>query len=164
MNLLMLESLLFQLLFIIIASLGFLMIGTVLNDRNRADVDDVKTFALPAAASTATTSAVVDLGSWVPKDEQGRLRLVVPALSATIVPDTRTVTYEIQSSPVSGFGSGVITHFSQTFTGAGGAGVPAQSIQINTPHNAQQFVRARIAFGASTTDGSAVSATFSARY
>src|SRR5882724_8847596 len=82
-------------------------------------------FALPSAASTSTTSAVIDLGTDAVKGERIELNLTVPALSTVIVPDTRTVTYIIETSTTSNFAAIAATLLSVVATGAGGAGVAA---------------------------------------
>ena len=48
------------------------------------------TFALPAAASTSTTSAVIDFGTDVFKTGMAELDLAIPALSTTIAPVSYT--------------------------------------------------------------------------
>jgi hypothetical protein len=123
------------------------------------------TFALPASASTSTTSAVIDLGTDVYKTERLELDLLIPALSTTIAPDTRTVTAIIETSTTSVFTAVDATIFSKILTGAGGAGIGIQnSLRCRVPSNCAQYVRAKVTFGASTTDGSAVSATFTPRF
>lgn len=122
-------------------------------------------FALPAAASTSTQSAVIDLGADTYKGERIELDLAIPALSTTIAPDTRTVTAIIETSTTSNFAAVDATIFSRTLTGAGGAGIGAQTgLRCRLPSNCARYVRAKVTFGASTTDGSAVSATFTARF
>ena len=122
-------------------------------------------FALPAAASSSTTSAVIDLGTDVFKPENMELDLAIPALSTTIAPDTRTVTAIIETSTTSNFAAVDATIFSRILTGAGGAGIAAQTtLKCRLPVNCARYVRAKVTFGASTTDGSAVSATFTPRF
>jgi len=123
------------------------------------------TFTLPAAASTSTTSAVIDMGTDTFKTERIEFDLAIPALSTTIAPDTRTVTAIIETSTTSVFTAVDATIFSRILTGAGGTGIAAQSgLRCRLPSNCAQYVRAKITFGASTTDGSAVSATFTPRF
>ena len=122
-------------------------------------------FALPASASATTTSAVIDLGLDSYKPENIELDVSIPALNATIAPDTRTVTAIIETSTASNFGTIDATIFSKVLTGAGGAGIPAQTgLRCRVPSNCARYVRAKITFGASTADGSAVSATFTPRF
>lgn len=122
-------------------------------------------FALPAAASTSTQSAVIDLGTDAVKPANIELDLAIPALSTTIAPDTRTVTAIIETSTTSVFTAVDTTIFSKILTGAGGAGIGAQTgLRCRIPSNSARYVRAKITFGASTTDASAVSATLTARF
>lgn len=122
-------------------------------------------FALPAAASSSTTSAVIDLGTDTYKPANVELDLAIPALNTTIAPDTRTVTAIIETSTTSNFAAVDATIFSRILTGAGGAGIGAQTgLRCRLPSNSARYVRAKITFGASTTDGSAVSATFTPRF
>lgn len=132
--------------------------------RNLRDANiDPAAFALPAAASSSTNSTGVDFSDSAYK--RGiTLELSVPALSTTIVPDTRTVTYIIETSTTSNFAAIDQTLLSVVQTGAGGAGVGALLKRVRLPDNCAQYVRAKITFGASTTDGSAVSATLSVRF
>jgi hypothetical protein len=125
----------------------------------------VADFALPAAASSSTTSAVVDLAADSWKPAQLDFLLTIPALSTTIAPDTRTVTAIIETSTTSNFSAVDATIFSRILTGAGGAGIAAQTaLTCRPPANCARYVRAKVTFGASTTDGSAVSASFGPRF
>jgi hypothetical protein len=122
-------------------------------------------FTLPAAASTSTTSAVIDLGTDAYKPENIELDLAIPALSTTIVPDASTVTAIIETSTTSNFAAVDATIFSKILTGAGGAGVGAQTaLRARLPSNSARYVRAKITFGSSTTTAAAVSATFTPRF
>lgn len=122
-------------------------------------------FALPAAASSTTTSAVIDFGLDTTKPANLELDLAIPALNATIAPDTRTVTAIIETSTTSNFAAVDSTIFSKILTGSGGTGIPAQTgLRCRVPSNCPRYVRAKITFGASTTDGSAVSATLTPRF
>lgn len=122
-------------------------------------------FALPAAASTTVTSAAIDINADSFKSPEIDLLLTIPALSTTIVPDASTVTAIIETSTVSNFATIDATIFSRVLTGAGGAGVPAQNaLTCRLPGNCAQFVRGKVTFGASTTTGAALSATFGVRF
>lgn len=123
------------------------------------------TFTLPASASTSTTSAVIDFGTDDVKSGNVELDLAIPALNATIAPDTRTVTAIIETSTTSNFAAVDATIFSRILTGAGGVGIGAQTgLRCRLPSNSARYVRAKITFGASTTDASAVSATLTPRF
>lgn len=128
--------------------------------RNITDATYSTTFTLPASASASTQqSSGFDLGADTYKPENLEMELSVPALSSTIVPDTRTVTYIIESSTTSNFAAISQTIYTWTFTGASSAGVGAQVIRVRIPSNCARYVRSKVTFGASTTDGSALSAT-----
>lgn len=128
--------------------------------RNIKDAAYVKTWALPASASTSTNSAILDIGAAAFKSEEIEAEISIPALNATIAPDTRTVTLIIDSSTSSSIASVTQNLVTKVFTGAGGAGIGAQSLRVRLPSNCSRYLRATVTFGASTTDGSAVSATF----
>ena len=131
--------------------------------RNVVDSNLDDQFALPASASTSTNSGAIDLGADAYKSENYEVSLSVPTLSDTICPNTRTVTYIIESSTVSNFASIDRTVFTQTYTGAG-SGIAAQDIRARLPSNCARYVRGKVTFGASTTDGSAVAATIALRF
>ena len=116
------------------------------------------TFALPAAASSSTQSAAIDLSTDVFKNARGEFELSIPALSTTIAPDTRTVTVLMETSTTSNFAA-VVMSMQYIYTGAGGTGIGATRSRFRVPSNCSQYVRFKVTFGASTTDGSAVSAT-----
>jgi hypothetical protein len=124
-------------------------------------------FALPASASTSTNSTTFDLqtpreGSCRP--ENFELSLIVPALSATIVPNASTVTYIVESSSASNFSPIYQTLLSEVQTGAGGVGVAAVDYRCAVPNDCARYIRFRVAFGASTTTGAAVLATGSVKF
>lgn len=124
-------------------------------------------FALPSSASSSTNSTAIDLGTAAGNNfrpEAVELELSVPALSTTIVPDTRTVTYIVESSTTSNFAAIDQTLMSETATGAGGAGVGAFLKRVRLPSNCARYVRFKVTFGASTTTGAAVNATGTVRF
>jgi hypothetical protein len=121
-------------------------------------------FALPAAASTSTTSTTLDLGNDAYKTPNLELGFSVPALSSTIVPNASTVTYLIESSTTSNFSAISQTLFTETLTGAGGAGVAANTRKARLPSDCARYVRFKITFGASCTTGAAVSFTPSVNF
>lgn len=119
-------------------------------------------FALPSAAGS-TQSSGIDLGAEAFKPEEIELDLTVPALNTTMVPDTRTVTYIIETSTTSNFAAIDQTLLTATATGAGGAGVGAFNKRVRLPSNCARYARAKITTGASTGDCSSIEATLSAR-
>ena len=135
------------------------------NSRNIQDASlNPAAFALPAAASTSTTSTAIDFSTDAHKSENIELELSVPALSTTIVPDTRTVTYIVETSTVSNFASIAQTILQDVQTGAGGAGVGAYLNRVRLPSGCARYVRFKVTFGASTTTGAAISATGTVRF
>lgn len=131
--------------------------------RNIQDRDLLASFALPAAASSNTTSAGVDTG---PRSYAGVLpdgiEAVVrtPALSVTIVPNASTVTLTVEQSDDPAFGSGVDVLATKVLTGAAGAGVAADEVRFVVSPHAKRYLRGKVAFGASTTTGAALNGTF----
>lgn len=124
-------------------------------------------FALPASASASTNSTNIDLGTSAGgnfRDGNIELELSVPALSATIAPDTKIVTYVIESSTTSAFSAVDQTLMSEVQTGASSAGVGAFLKRCGVPSNCARYIRFRVAFGAGTTTGAAVSATGTVRF
>jgi hypothetical protein len=119
-------------------------------------------FALPAAASTSTSSAAIDFGLDVFKIANLELALVIPALSTTIAPDTRTVSVLLETSTVSNFAS-VVAQQTVVYTGAGGVGIAATETLFRLPSNAPRYARFTVTFGASTTTGAAFNATGTVR-
>lgn len=122
------------------------------------------TFTLPAAASSSTQSAAINFGLDTMKPANVELELSIPALNATIAPDTRTVTAIFETSTTSNFAAVARTIYSKILTGASSAGIGASVHRCRLPSDCEQYVRAKITFGASTTDGSAVSGTVTLRF
>jgi hypothetical protein len=119
--------------------------------------------ALPAAASATVNSSAIDLGHATGEKLHAdcEFEVVAPALTTTMAPDTRTMTYKIQHDTDPAFGTAV--DIAPTFivqTGAGGAGAAAETKRWRAPSDVKRYVRLVITSGASITDSSAVSATF----
>lgn len=124
-------------------------------------------FALPSSASSSTNSTAIDLGTAAGNNfrpEGIELELSVPALSTTIVPDTRTVTYIIETCAATNFSTIDQTLLSVVQTGASSAGVGAFLKRVRLPSDCARYVRFKITFGASTTTGAAVNATGTVRF
>jgi hypothetical protein len=133
--------------------------------RNISDAEHIKTFTLPASASTSTQNATgFDLGADIFKGETVEVSMTVPALSATLVPDTRTTTYILETSTASNFATIDATLYTKTFTASGGAGVAAQDIRVRLPSNCARYLRGKVTHGASTTDSSAITATVALKF
>lgn len=115
-------------------------------------------FALPAAASTAVYSAKLKLTEGKDPagiiDYPGELVVIIPALTATIVPDGKTVTVCVETS-----NDDFTTVESTTLaTLAGSSGVAKQTLRYKFPRTPVQQARVKIEFGANCTDGSALKA------
>ena len=126
------------------------------------DLDMQVTSAMPAAASTTVNGSALDLGALTAQGSRPpNLELIstIPALSTTILPNTRTMTITLQASDDSAFGSGVVDLASLVLTGAGGVGI-ADVSELRAPigMNNLRYVRQKIVSGASTTDASALNA------
>lgn len=128
--------------------------------RNQVDALRSQTFALPNAASGSTQATGLDLGAETFKSGEYEVELSVPALTTTMVPDTRTVTYIVETSTTSNFSAIDQTLYSEVFTASGGAGIAAKRKRVRVPSNCARYVRGKVTLGASTTDSSTITATF----
>jgi len=114
--------------------------------------------ALPNGASTTVTSAVIDLDAIVATGKSLRQANVevgvsIPGLTTTMLPDTRTLTLDIETSDDPAFGSGVEVIRTLVITGAGGVGNANPTLlQTRIEPNGTRYVRAKAVSGASTTD------------
>ena len=118
---------------------------------------------LPAAASSSvTTASSIDLGHGSKGSYLADAELLVtaPAVTTTMVPDTRTMTYDLIASDNADLSSpttvvaGIIVQ-----TGAGGAGAASATARYRPPTTSKRYYGLKVTSGASTTDSSAVSAT-----
>ena len=132
--------------------------------RNLRDKDLLKSFVLPAAASTTVISAIIDTDL---RTAQGSfpdgVEAVVktPALSTTIIPNAATATLSIEQSDDLAFGAGLVDILATVVsTGAAGAGVAAAEARAMLGMGTKRYLRAKVAFGAGTTTGAALSAEF----
>jgi hypothetical protein len=135
------------------------------NTRTVGDANFATTVALPNAASTTVYSTSFDLGDPIegtnfPTPETINLAVVGPALSTTILPDTKTMTYTVQDSADNSSFAAIGTLAAQVQTGAGGAGAAAIAPIFKLPPNTRRYIRLSVASGANTTDASALSASF----
>ena len=138
---------------------------TVAANYNVQDALLTKQNALPAAASTTVNGTAIDLGGALTargaRLEKCEALLSVPAVTTTMVPDTKTITYSIESavdsvftSPITLAGSCIVQ------TGAGGAGAAAATFRLKLPSNCARYVRAKAVSGANVTDSSTLKMTF----
>jgi hypothetical protein len=121
------------------------------------------TRALPAAASATVNSSGIDLGALSASGariELAEILISAPAVTTTMVPDTKTITYSVQMDDDSAFGSPTTLLASAIVqTGAGGAGAAAATRRIKIPSNCERYIRLVAVSGADVTDSSSVSAT-----
>jgi hypothetical protein len=133
------------------------------NNRNLKDASLKVTKPLPAS-TTATATDGINLQNSTKGDFVAPVEflLTAPALSTAQLPDTKTMTYTVETDTDSAFGSAkvVMTLNSLTQTGAGGAGAVGGSERFRLPTNVEQYVRAKVTPSASGTgDASGVSMT-----
>jgi len=130
---------------------------------NLRDAQMIKSDVLPAAASTTKNGTAIDLGDALTANGARlalcELLLSAPALTTTILPDTKTMTYSIEACAASDFGSGVVTLAGSCIvqTGAGTAGAAAATFRAKLPTDCPRYIRAKAVSGANTTDASALS-------
>lgn len=119
--------------------------------------------ALPNAASTTVSGTVIDLDSGSARTNFGELPenieavIQIPALTTTMLPDTRTLTVTLlggdTNNPATQIGEAIV------ITGAGGAGAPANEAHFRFAPAGHRYVRAQYVTGASATDQSALKGT-----
>jgi len=121
------------------------------------------TRALPAAASTSVTStSAINLGVTANGAAvfDGEFVLTAPALTTTMAPDTKTMTYDIiesdnadLSSPTTIIAGAIVQ------TGAGGVGAATAERRFKVPTTSKSYIGLKVTSGANITDSSTVSAT-----
>ena len=134
------------------------------NQRNIIDANYKVTTALPASASATVNGTSLDLGdaiSGLPfvTTETVNVQVLAPALSTTIAPDTRTMSYVLADSADNSSFTAIGTLATQVQTGAGGVGAAAATYTFKLPPNTRRYIRLQITSGGSTTDASATTAT-----
>jgi hypothetical protein len=122
----------------------------------------IKSDVLPAAASTTKNGTALDLGNALTargaRLADCELLLSAPALTTTMLPDTKTMTYSIESSVDSAFTSPITLAGSCIVqTGAGGAGAAAATFRLKVPSDCARYIRAKAVSGANVTDSSTLS-------
>jgi hypothetical protein len=127
------------------------------------DAELIKTAALPVGtASTYTAGIQIHSGSgdFVAPAE---FVVEVPALTAAQLPDTKTITFIVQSDNDSAFGSPTTVSPSLVVTGSGTDGSAAASLAIRFPSTVEKYLRVK-ATGVATVDASASSMTGSLKF
>lgn len=106
------------------------------------DVTLRSTLSLPNGAAT-TTSTAIDLGhgSNGGNFTDNEFLLEVPAVNATQLPNTQTLTYSVVSSASSDLSSPTVHNAAQLVqTGAGGAGAAAAQVRLRLPSDCKRYV------------------------
>lgn len=119
------------------------------------------TKALPNGAATITSDGIqIQDTATNQRAYQGDIELLVtcPALTVTELADTQTITYTIETSDASAFGSGVVVISTTAVqTGAGGAGSAATSLRVRPNTDVKAYVRAKaVKTGASNASTSSL--------
>lgn len=118
---------------------------------------------LPAAASTAANGESIDLGA-SPLLSAIMATLTLPALDSTALPDTKTVTYQIEESADDVTFSDLTGYTAVAVqTGASSSGAAAASVNIGLPLTVKRYVRLVATTGSGTGDCSGSAATLSVR-
>lgn len=124
------------------------------------DAELEETKALPATASSSVYTDGIDLE----KSANGlhlaecEIELSVPALTTTMLPDTKTMTYKVQMDNDAAFGSPTdLFPTAIVQTGAASAGAAAQTKRYRLPTNVERYIRLAATSGADVTNSSAVS-------
>jgi hypothetical protein len=129
--------------------------------------------ALAAAASTAVTGAATDLvnSGFADNAPVMEWEIDAPALNATQLPDTTTVTYAVVMSPNADMSSPVLIYDKVLIqTGAGGVGAVATSVRFRLafqpggPNASLRYLAVRATTGAGTGNCSAASMTLLPRF
>ena len=126
------------------------------------DVALKNTRALNASASSTVDGAAIDLGHGSKGDflAQCEAKLSVPAVNATMAPDTRTFTYSIIHSDDSGLSGATVLYPSVIVqTGASSAGAAAADKTVRLPVDVKRYIGVRSTTSASTGDASSLAAT-----
>lgn len=136
---------------------------TFIVGRRIPDAQWLQNIALPSAASTTVHTAVQDLDGGAARTQLAEAPATIdafvqiPALSTTILPDTKTYTVTLlggdTTTPATQIGEAFV------ITGAGGAGAPAAEFHWRFAPGAHRYFWFQIVSGANVTDGSALSAT-----
>lgn len=106
----------------------------------RQDAELSKAVALPNGAAT-TNSAGINLQSGGDLYADCEVIISAPALNATLLPNTQTVTYSLRQSPNADLSSDSVLAADQILqTGADGAGDVAKAKRFRLPTDVQQYI------------------------
>lgn len=126
------------------------------------DAELQKSRALPASAAATVDGAAIDLGHSTKGQllANGEFLLAAPAVTTTMAPDTKTLTYSIITSANSDLSAPTVLMPSVIVqTGTGGAGAASAEYRFRLPTDTKRYVGVRVVSGAGTADASAVAAT-----
>lgn len=131
--------------------------------RNLKDATNIKTKALPDGIASIYTDGI-DLGhsangEWLAGVE---FEIEAPILTTTELPDTKTMTYDVEMDTDPLFGSPTTLYAGMLVqTGAGAAGAAAASKRFALPANVERYVRVK-ASNSGAGDATGKSVTFQA--
>jgi len=115
------------------------------------------------AASASTNSTSIDLGADTYKGENFEFELSIPALATGVIPDASVVSLILETSATSVFTT-VIGTYTETVTGAGGAGTGATIARFRVPSNCPRYARFKTTRGSGGTSAAGVNATGTVRF
>lgn len=143
--------------------------GTGAESLNVRDSGAAISMVLPSAASTTVTSTGFDTGETTPLAVQPgnfEFLLTAPALSTTILPDTKTMTYSILAADDAAMSVNVTVLVTSAIAqvGAGGVGAAKATCRYRLPSVCQRYIGFKAVSGANTTDASALSGTLEALF
>lgn len=117
------------------------------------------------AASASTTSTAIDLetvaGGFRPENIE--FELAIPALATGVIPDASVVSLILETSTTSNFAA-VTGTYTETVTGAGGAGIGATVARFKIPSDCPRYVRFKTTRGSGGTTAAAFNATGTVRF
>ena len=124
--------------------------------------------ALPAGAATTVDGASVDMGTansddLNPRLEQFEFDIAIPALDATAMPNTRTLSISIEDSDDDLTFVAIATDI-LILTGAGGVGTSAASVRYRLKTDARRYIRVSAVTGAGTGSLAASDMTVTLRF
>ena len=123
------------------------------------DAELIKEDALPNNASTTVNGTAIDLGIASGQNSSRlapcELLLSAPALTTTMLPSTKTMTYSLQCDEDSAFGSPrTLVASCITQTGTASSGAAAAAYRMKLPSDCERYIRAVAVSGDSVTDSS----------
>ena len=129
------------------------------NNRNLTDAQLNVVAALPNGAAN-TSTAGIDLGHSTFGDFVApvEFKLSIPALTTSEQPDSKVLTYTVETDTDPAFGTASVQMTLGTQVGAGGAGAAAAEFRFALPTTVKRYVRCK-ATGSATGNSSTKSMT-----